>query len=169
MALNTCETWSIGNEIAFIFQKNYKNSSSGWGLLPQPHLWHVWVTLYCSLLNTSFDLDIWTFGSSLLPQAKSWLRAKPGRGFDLPLYDIFVLQKFPFSKIFDDVIVCEFWFGTLPQWKSWLRLWGGVTAPHWQAEYAKYNVFRTFETDFCSKSKNIPPLSSAMRMCLLWL
>ena len=33
----------------------------------------------------------------------------------------------------------------------------GDLAPHWHAEYAKYPVFITFETNFCSKSKNTPP------------
>ena len=30
---------------------------------------------------------------------------------DLPIYDIFVPQKVPTSKISDDVIECGFWFG----------------------------------------------------------
>ena len=32
---------------------------------------------------------------------------------DLPLYDIFVTQKVPFSKISDDVIACDLWFSPL--------------------------------------------------------
>ena len=30
---------------------------------------------------------------------------------DLPSYDIFVPQKVPLLKIFDDVIACDLWFG----------------------------------------------------------
>ena len=30
---------------------------------------------------------------------------------DLPFYDIFAPQKVPFSKISDDVITCDLWFG----------------------------------------------------------
>ena len=30
---------------------------------------------------------------------------------DLPFYDIFAPQKVPFSKISDDVILCDLWFG----------------------------------------------------------
>ena len=35
---------------------------------------------------------------------------------------------------------------------------GPPLAPHWHAEYAKYPVFNTFETNFYSKSKNSPPI-----------
>ena len=34
---------------------------------------------------------------------------------------------------------------------------GGSIALHWHAEYAKYQVFSAFETDFCTKNKNSPP------------
>ena len=30
---------------------------------------------------------------------------------DLPFYDIFAQQKITFSKICDDVIACDLWFG----------------------------------------------------------
>ena len=33
---------------------------------------------------------------------------------DLPFYDIFVLQKVPFSQISDDVIACDLWFAPPP-------------------------------------------------------
>ena len=33
---------------------------------------------------------------------------------NLPFYDIFVPQKVPLSKISDDVIACDFWFGPPP-------------------------------------------------------
>ena len=33
---------------------------------------------------------------------------------DLPFYDIFVPQKFPLSKISDDVTACDFWFAPTP-------------------------------------------------------
>ena len=33
---------------------------------------------------------------------------------DLPFYDIFVQQKVPLSKISDDFIACDFWFGPPP-------------------------------------------------------
>ena len=29
---------------------------------------------------------------------------------------------------------------------------------HWHAEYVRYPVFSTFETNFCTKSENSPPL-----------
>ena len=41
---------------------------------------------------------------------------------DLPFYDIFVPQKVPLSKISDDVMACDLWFGP-PNQKSWPRLW----------------------------------------------
>ena len=34
--------------------------------------------------------------------------------FGLPFYDIFVTQKVPLSKISDDVIACDLWFGPSP-------------------------------------------------------
>ena len=42
---------------------------------------------------------------------------------DLPFYDIFAPQKVTFSKISDNVIECDLWFGPHPNQKSWLRLW----------------------------------------------
>ena len=33
---------------------------------------------------------------------------------------------------------------------------GGGLSPYWQAEYAKYPIFSTFETNFCTKSENSP-------------
>ena len=36
---------------------------------------------------------------------------------DLPFYDIFAPEKVAFSKIFDDVIACDLWFGPPPQSK----------------------------------------------------
>ena len=45
---------------------------------------------------------------------------------DLPFYDIFVMQKVPFSQISGDVIACDLWFAPPPppsNQKSWLRLW----------------------------------------------
>ena len=33
---------------------------------------------------------------------------------DLPYYDVFAPQKVPFSKISDDVIACDLWFGPPP-------------------------------------------------------
>ena len=36
---------------------------------------------------------------------------------DLPFYDIFAPQKITFSKISDDVIACDLWFGPPPQSK----------------------------------------------------
>ena len=33
---------------------------------------------------------------------------------DFPIYDIFAPQKITFSKISDDVIACDLWFGPPP-------------------------------------------------------
>ena len=45
----------------------------------------------------------------------------PNQAFDLLFYDIFPPQKVPLSKISDHIIVCDLWFGPLPNQNSWLR------------------------------------------------
>ena len=41
---------------------------------------------------------------------------------DLPSYDIFVPEKIPLLKIFDDVIAYNLWFGPPSNQKFWVRL-----------------------------------------------
>ena len=48
----------------------------------------------------------------------------------------------------------------------------GGLAPYWHVEYAKYPLFITFETNFCSKGKNSPPIvigNKTMTVLLLYL
>ena len=64
---------------------------------------------YSSLLNTSPNLRFFWGALSPFPAAKSWLRTTPG-------HKIFVPQKVPLLKIFNDVVACDVWFGS-PQSK----------------------------------------------------
>ena len=68
---------------------------------------------YTTFLNTSPKLDICYF--QLLHKALSLCKILPkckqATISDIPSYDIFVQQKVPLLKIFDDVIACDLWFG----------------------------------------------------------
>ena len=113
MVLNTCELWSNGIKIAsFFLQKITKNCTAAGSLaptpLPDPHLLWAWVTLVYSPHLPIYAFEIFIFGLSPLPKAKSWLRANTQTTTsDLPIYNIFVPQKVPLSKIFEDVITCD--------------------------------------------------------------
>ena len=55
-----------------------------------------------------YTFALFIFGLSLLPIAKSWLRANTqATASDLPIYNIFVPLKVPLSKISEDVITCD--------------------------------------------------------------
>ena len=73
---------------------------------------------YTTFLNLSPKLDICTFQLLLkaLSLCKILLKCQPATISDLLSYNIFVPQKFPLLKIFDDVIACDLWFG--PPYKS---------------------------------------------------
>ena len=60
------------------------------------------------------------------PFTKILAKCHQATASDLPFYDIFAPQKITFSKISDDVIGCDLWFGSPPNQKSWLRLWSGL-------------------------------------------
>ena len=107
MALSTCELWSNGIKMAGFSKKSCKKSHSGWKIRPQTPIYDTFK--FSSLLNTSPNLHFFWEGLSPFPAAKSWLRTTPG-------HKIFVPQKVPLLKIFDDVVACDVWFGS-PQSK----------------------------------------------------
>ena len=106
------------------FKKTYKQSPNGRGCahrLPKPLAAggstprppSVMRLRYTSFLNSSPKLDICPFQLLLkaLSLCKIRVKCQPATISDLPSYDIFVPQKFPRLKIFDDVIACDLWFG----------------------------------------------------------
>ena len=110
MVLNTRKLWSNGIKIASFFSKNYKKSPSGWGLRPQtPSMIRL---RHTNLLITLPNLHF-LGGLSPLPKSKSWLCANTqATTCDLQICSIFFPKKVPLSKISDDVIACDLWFGT---------------------------------------------------------
>ena len=73
----------------------------------------------------SSKLDFYTFQQLVFALSLYQILAKchQATASDLPFYDIFAPQKITFSKISDDVIACDLWFGPPPpNQKSWLRL-----------------------------------------------
>ena len=107
------------------FSKNYEKLPSGWGLCPQ------------TPVNDTFELQSLLYSTRLPIKTFShfnfWF--KPSRlneflvtcqlqttAFDLPFYDISAPTKNSFFEVFDDVIVCDLWFGAPPNQKSRLRL-----------------------------------------------
>ena len=48
------------------------------------------------------------------PFIKILVKCHQAAASDLPFHDIFAPQKVPFSKISDDVIACDLWFGPPP-------------------------------------------------------
>ena len=69
---------------------------------------------YTSLLNTSSKSDFYTFQQLVFapsPFTKILAKCHQATASDLPFYDIFAPQKDTFSKISDDVIACDLWFG----------------------------------------------------------
>ena len=126
MGLNTCELRFDGIKIAF-FSKNYKKSPNGWGRGPQtPKAFGDWgprpqtsvcdTFEYNSFLNSFPKLDTCTFQLLAYAPFRCKIRFKCQQATisDLPSYDIFVSQKLPLLKIFDDVIACDLWFRPLP-------------------------------------------------------
>ena len=83
----------------------------GWGLCPQTPVSDTFE--YTSLLNLSSKLDFYTFQRLVFAPSLYQNQAKchQATASDLPFYDIFAPQKITFSKISDDVIACDFWFG----------------------------------------------------------
>ena len=131
--------WDLNS---FFFQKLTKNrpaaggfapstpvATGGWGLCPQTP---VCDTFECtSLLNTSFQVRLLhTFQQLVfrpLPLPKSWQSAIRLR---LQIFHSTISlphKKLLFSKISDDVIACDLWFGPPPIQKSWLRLCSRMT------------------------------------------
>ena len=122
---NLFELWSNGIKIAF-FPKNYKKllsgcgfrpktpiASSGWELCPQIPACDTFELHNFDQFVSQFTL--FSFGLSPLPIAKAWLCANTQvMASDLSIYNIFVPQKVSHSKISDDVIACDLWFGLPP-------------------------------------------------------
>ena len=79
---------------------------------------------YTTFPNTFPKLDIFTFQLLLkaLSLCKILLKCQQATISDIPSYDIFVPQKVPLLKTFDDVIACDLWFGPPYQSKIWPRL-----------------------------------------------
>ena len=80
---------------------------------------------YTSLLNTfpKLDIRIISFWLKFSPYSKILVPLNTeAMASDLPSYDIFVTQKVPLSKTFDDVIAGDFWFVAPTKQKSWMRL-----------------------------------------------
>ena len=96
---------------SFFFQKNLQK------IAPRPP--SVLRLRYTTFLNPSLKLNICTFQLLLkaLSYCKILLNWQPATISVLPSYDIFVPQKVPFLKIFDDVIACDLWFGSPNQSK----------------------------------------------------
>ena len=100
-----------GIKISVFSTKLTKNRPSAVGFAPRPP--SVQRLRYTTFLNTSPNLDICTFQPLLkaLSLCKFPLKCQPATISDLPSDDVFVLQKVPLLKIFDDVIACNLWFG----------------------------------------------------------
>ena len=99
--------WDLNS---FFFSKNLQKSPSGWGLCPQTPVCDTFE--YTSLLNTSSKLDFYTFQQLVFAlSTKILAKCHQATASDLPFYDIFAPQKISFSKISDDVIACNLWFG----------------------------------------------------------
>ena len=110
MALNTCELWSNSIKIAsFFFTKNWTAAGSLAPIpLPDPRLWWAWVTLVYSAHFPIYTFALFIFSLNPIPIAKSWLRANTqATTSDIPMYNIFVPQKVPLSKISEHVITCD--------------------------------------------------------------
>ena len=122
------------------FSKNLQKSPSGWGLCPQTPIaiggWGLCPQTpvsdtfeYTSLLNTSSKLDFYTFQQLVfaLSLHQNSGKVPSGYGFRSSILRYLCPQKITFSKIFDDVIACDLWFGPPPNQKSWLRLCNTVS------------------------------------------
>ena len=124
MVLNTCEMYFNGIKIAVFSKKLTKNRPTAGGFSPRPpnplaaggsasRPPSVLRFRYTIFLNTFPKLDICTFQRLLkaLSLCKILLKCQQATISDLPSNDIFVPQKVPLLKIFDDVIACYLWFG----------------------------------------------------------
>ena len=109
------------------FSKNVQKSLSGWGLCPQTSIaisgWGLCPQTpvsdtfeYTSLLNTSSKLDLYTFQQLVfsLSLYRNPGKVPSGYGFRSSILRYFAPQKITFSKISDDVIACDLWFGPPP-------------------------------------------------------
>ena len=72
--------------------------------------------IYTSFLNTFLKLNICVFELlvEVLSLCKILVTCYQAAISDLPSYNIFVPQKLPLLKIFDDVISCDLWFRLNP-------------------------------------------------------
>ena len=111
---------------------------------------------YTSFLNASPLLDICTFQLLLkaLSLCQIQLKYQPATISDLPSYDIFVPQKVPLLKIFDDVIACDLWFG-LPYQSKIL-----ATAINWRL------LEKNFEDLFFGEHLRLCPWSLALALSI---
>ena len=111
MALNTCEMYFNGIKRAVFSKKLTKNRPTAGGSASRPP--SVLRLRYTSFLNTFPKLDICTFQRSLkaLSLCKILLKCQQTTISDIPSYEIFVPQKVPLLKNFDDVIASDLWFG----------------------------------------------------------
>ena len=114
MALNTCEMRSNGIKIAFFSKKLQKTAQRLGASPPDPQTPVCDIHLsYTSFLNTFPKLDICIFQLLVLALflCKILVTCKQATTIsDLSSYDIFVPQKLPLWKIFDDVMSCDLWF-----------------------------------------------------------
>ena len=125
MALNTCEMWSNGIKIAsFFMPKITKNCRAVGGLalrlLQTPSVMGL---SYISLLNTSPNLHFCSF-FCLSPLRNFFCLSKilvvikhAGHAFWSFYLQYLCPTKVPLSKISEDAITCDLWFGT-PQSKT---------------------------------------------------
>ena len=126
MAPNSCEMRSNGIKIAF-FSKNLQKLPSGWGLCPQTPIaiggWGLCPQTpacdtfeYTSLLNTSSKLDFYTFQQLVFALSiyQNPGKVPSGYGFRSSILRYLCPTKITVSKISDDVIACDLWFGSPP-------------------------------------------------------
>ena len=111
MALNTSEMYFNGIAIPVFSKKLTKNHLTAGGFAPRPP--SVLRLRYTSFLNTFPKLDICTFQRLLktFSLCKILLKCQQTTISDIPSYEIFVPQKVPLLKNFDDVIARDLWFG----------------------------------------------------------
>ena len=128
MTLNTYEMWSNGIKIAFFFPKKSQKIGQRLGasppdpqslrrLRPRPQT-PIRDTFELHLLSQHVPkvryLHFLTINLSPLPLQILVTRKQATTISDLPSYDIFVPQKLPLWKNFDDVISCDLFFRPPP-------------------------------------------------------
>ena len=98
--------WDLNS---FFFSKNLQKSPSGWGLCTQtPIAIGGWGLCPQTPVCDTFEY------TSLLTFTKMLAKCHQVTALDLPFYNIFAPQKITFSKISDDVIASDLWFGPPP-------------------------------------------------------